>query len=155
MITWPRIQTVLVVICSCLLLSHFWSQFCFIPDADGVREGVRFIDKPQYLIFTLVTFVVSIAIIAYRRARILQVRLCIMEILMLLGYQGWIAVDFFTLKKQFNPVFTIATIFPLVCVILLLISIRHIWRDEAAAMLGDARRKAAKHSRKKKSVSLP
>lgn len=148
MITWPRIQTVLAVICSFLLLSHFWSQFCFFVDADGVREGVRFIDMPQFLIFTLVTFVVSIAIVAYRKARILQVRLCIMEILMLLGYQGWIIVDFFALK-QFDPVFTLATIFPLVCIILLLISIRHIWRDEAAAMLGEVRRKAGKNKKKK------
>jgi len=147
MITWPRIQTVLVVICSFLLLSHFWSQFCFIVGADGVREGVKFIDKPQYLIFTLVTFVLSILIVAYRKARLMQARLCIMEILILLGYQGWILVDFFTLKKQFNPVFTLATIFPLVCIILLFISIRHIWRDEAEVMLGKASRKARKRKK--------
>ena len=148
MITWPRIQTVLVIICSFLLLSHFWSQFCFVVDADGVREGVKFIDKPQYLIFTLVTFVLSVLIVAYRKARILQIRLCIMEILILLGYQGWILVDLLSLRKQFSPVFTLAAIFPLVCIILLLISIRSIWRDEAAAMLGEVSRKARRHKKR-------
>ncbi|MCF0172476.1 MAG: DUF4293 family protein [Bacteroidales bacterium] len=147
-IRWPRIQNVLLAICSALLLSMLWSDFCHAPLADGSRYSIKFTDSPQFLIFTFTTMVLGIVTIAYRKARILQIRLCIIEALLLIGYQGWIIVEFFKLKKAYS--FSIATIFPMVCIILLLIAIKYIWRDEALDLSGDLTRRYRKRIEKRK-----
>jgi len=59
-------------------------------------------------------------------------RICIINAILLFAYQIWIVWEFFKLKAAYS--FTIVSIFPIVAMILLIISIRYILRDEAAAM---------------------
>ncbi|NLD21201.1 MAG: DUF4293 domain-containing protein [Bacteroidales bacterium] len=133
---WQRFQTFLFLICACLLLSMFWSDMCYVMEpVFGGQEGelqrysIKFVNRSQFLIFTFITFALNVISILYYKARILQIRLCIMNILILLGYQIWILVYYFQFKSVYT--FTLPTIFPFVCIILLLIAMKYIWRDEA------------------------
>ncbi|MCF0164142.1 MAG: DUF4293 family protein [Bacteroidales bacterium] len=134
---WRRFQTLLLVIVAGLLLTHFWVDFCYtMVNEEGASEpvkySIRFVDRSQFLIFTLTTFMIAVTTIAYSKARLMQIRLCIMNMLLLLGYQIWIVVEFFKLKQAFT--FTIASLFPFACIVLLLLAVRYIWRDEATAI---------------------
>ena len=98
------------------------------------------------LIFTVITAALSVAAIAYRKQYILQVRVCIINMLILLGYQIWLLVAFFQLKSAYT--FTIYTLFPFVCIILHFLAIRYSWRDATDVIARDFSRKVAKKLKK-------
>ena len=83
--------------------------------------------------------------IFYYKARILQIRICIINILLLLAYQVWILVYFFEFKKVYT--FTVASLFPFVCIVLLLLAIRYIWRDESEVIAYHIIRKNKKNGK--------
>lgn len=114
----------------------FCTDMCYVmvpetgnPDGELIRYAIRFTNRSQFIIFTFVTLALSIIAIFYYKARLLQIRICIINMLLLTAYQIWLTVCFFQLKSVYT--FTIPTLFPLVCVILLIIAVRYIWRDEA------------------------
>ena len=79
---------------------------------------------------TLVSIVATIAAICLYKARMIQIRISIYNIVVMLGLQGWIAYFYF-----FNPIpgaaFTFIAILPLCAIIMTLLAIRYIGRDEA------------------------
>ncbi|MBO4764150.1 MAG: DUF4293 family protein [Bacteroidales bacterium] len=151
---WQRFQTLLLLICAGLLISMFSADMCYVmvPDADGGQEltryAIKFVNRSQFIIFTFVTMVLSVIAIFYYKARILQIRICIINILLLIAYQAWILVYYFQFKSVYK--FTVPTLFPIVCVILLLIAIRYIWRDESEVIAYHILRKSKKNGKIKK-----
>ena len=145
-ITWPRMQNVLLAISAFLILSLFWSQMCYTVDSSGVEYSIKFTEHIQFLVLTFITFALCIAAICYKKQYILQVRVCIINMLILLGYQIWLAVAFFQLKSAYT--FTIYTLFPFVCIVLHFLAIRYSWRDASVVIARDFRRKAAKKLKK-------
>lgn len=146
MITWPRMQNVLLGISAFLILTLLWSEMCYGVDAEGMRYTIKFTEHIQFLIFTIITAALSVAAIAYRKQYILQVRVCIINMLILLGYQLWLLVAFFQLKSAYT--FTIYTLFPFVCIVLHFLAIRYIWRDATDVIARDFNRKMAKKLKK-------
>lgn len=126
-----RFQTYLLFIVSGLLLAMLFCDMCSAQDV-----SIKFTEKSQFLIFSFTTFALSVITICYSKKPLLQMRLCILNSLMLLGYQIWIIVYFFKLKEQFT--FSIASLFPLISIILLVIAIRYILRDAAAIAFSEA-----------------
>ena len=151
---WQRFQTLLLLICAGLLISMFSVDMCYtmVPDSDGASEltryAIKFVNRSQFIIFTFVTMALSVVAIFYYKARILQIRICIINILLLLAYQIWILVYYFQFKEVYT--FTVATLFPLVCIILLLLAIRYIWRDESEVIAYHILRKSKKNGKIKK-----
>ena len=145
-LTWPRMQNVLLAISAFLMLSLLWSRLCYTVDMDGVEYSIKFTEHVQFLIFTLITFALCIAAICYCKQYILQIRVCIINIIILLGYQIWLVVAFFQLKSAYT--FTISALFPLVCIILIILAIRFSWKDASVVIARDFRRKAAKKLKK-------
>lgn len=145
-ITWPRMQNVLLAISAMLILTLFWSQMCYTVDSSGVEYSIKFTEHIQFLVLTFITFALCIAAICYKKQYILQVRVCIINMLILLGYQIWLAVAFFQLKSAYT--FTIYTLFPFVCIVLHFLAIRYSWRDASVVIARDFRRKAAKKLKK-------
>ena len=141
-ITWPRMQNVLLGISAFLLLSLFWSQMCYTVDASGVEYSIKFTEHIQFLILTFITFALCIAAICYKKQYILQIRVCIINMFILLGYQIWLLVAFLQLKSAWT--FTISTLFPLVCIILIVLAIRYSWRDASEVIARDFHRKVRK-----------
>ena len=146
MITWPRMQNVLLGISAFLIVTLLWSEMCYGVDAEGMRYSIKFTEHIQFLIFTVITAALSVAAIAYRKQYILQVRVCIINMLILLGYQIWLLVAFFQLKSAYT--FTIYTLFPFVCIILHFLAIRYSWRDATDVIARDFSRKVAKKLKK-------
>lgn len=146
MITWPRMQNVLLGISAFLILTLLWSEMCYGVDAEGMRYTIKFTEHIQFLIFTIITAALSVAAIAYRKQYILQVRVCIINMLILLGYQLWLLVAFFQLKSAYT--FTIYTLFPFVCIVLHFLAIRYCWRDATDVIARDFNRKMAKKLKK-------
>lgn len=152
---WQRFQTLLLLICAGLLASMFGTDMCYtMVPADGdssgelVRYAIKFVNRSQFIIFTFVTMALSVIAIFYYKARILQIRICIINILLLAAYQIWILVYYFQFKSVYT--FTLPTLFPFVCAVLLLIAIRYIWRDESEVIAYNIIRKNKKNGKIKK-----
>ena len=149
---WQRFQTLLLLICAGLLVSMFSADMCYVmvPDAGDTtgeltRFAIKFVNRSHFIIFTFVTMALCIIAIFYYKARLLQIRICIINILLLLAYQIWILVYFFEFKKIYT--FTGPSLFPFACIVLLLIAIRYIWRDESEVIAYTIIRKNKKNGK--------
>lgn len=142
---WKRIQTLLIFITTALLFCMFWMDMCKTTDPEtGARFSIGFYERSQFLIFTFTTFMLSIFAIFHYNKRLTQIRICLLNSIMLFAYQLWILVEFFlirfdgiTLSSQYT--LGIASIFPVICIILNLIAIRYIGKDEiyyAVSLIG-------------------
>lgn len=152
---WQRFQTLLLLICAGLLIAMFSVDMCYVMvPAEGSSSGeltryaIKFVNRSQFIIFTFVTLALSVIAIFYYKARVLQIRICIINILLLVAYQIWILVSFFQLKSVYT--FTVATLFPFTCIVLLLLAIRYIWRDESEVIAYHIIRKNKKNGKIKK-----
>lgn len=142
---WQRFQTLLLLIVAGLLLSMFMTDMCYTLTETG-RFAIRFIDRSQFLIFTFTTFVLAELTIANFKRRLLQIRICIINAILLTAYQIWILIEFFKLKEVYS--ITVPALFPVICVILLVLAIRYIGRDEAMVMIHGTIVKHKKNKRK-------
>ena len=147
--SWKRIQTLIIGIAAALLVSMLAMDMCYtmVPKAGaaGVMErfSIQFTERYQFMIFSFTTFALCIVAIGYYKQRIIQMRLCILNSIMLLFYQLWILGEFFF--RSFNGVamrqeFTlgIASLFPIIAIILLLVAARFIGRDEIRFTVANA-----------------
>ena len=119
-----RKQTLLLLIAFGLLITMFFSKMAY-----NSTEKFFFTQITGLLILNIIaTFLTFISIFAYRH-RIFQIRMSSMNAVMLIGYQCWIAWLFF--QRPEDSVFGISAVFPIVCVILIVLAIRFIAIDEA------------------------
>ena len=150
---WQRFQTLLLIICALLLSSLWWTDMCvavnaFAEDGSVIVDTIKFTDFLPFLILSIVCFSLTVTTIAYNTQRIIQIRLCIMNMLILTGFQLWLIVEFFKLKVAYA--FRIPTLFPFVCIVLLVLAIRYIWRDEAMVIANGVLVKTKKNKRNKR-----
>ncbi|MCF0177489.1 MAG: DUF4293 family protein [Bacteroidales bacterium] len=151
---WLRFQNLLLGACVAMLCSLFFADMCFYiekMEIDGniQKFPIAFRDSIQFALFTFITMSLSICTIAYRTKRIIQVRLCILNSLILGAYQIMILIQFFKLKELYT--FTIFSLFPFFCIVLSMLAIKFIWRDEAKALTDSieaAQRAASKNASK-------
>ena len=146
MITWPRMQNVLLGISAFLIVTLFWSEMCYGFDSEGMRYSIKFTEHIQFLVFNFITLALAIAAIYYRKQYILQVRVCIINMLILLGYQIWLLVAFFQLRSAYT--FTIYTLVPFVCITLHFIAISYSWSDATKVIANDFSKKVGKKLKK-------
>ena len=97
---WRRFQTLLLLICAGLLIAMFSADMCYVMvPAEGSASGeltryaIKFVNRSQFIIFTFVTLALSVIAIFYYKARILQIRICIINILLLVTGSGAPAVQ--------------------------------------------------------------
>lgn len=107
-------------------------QSLYLAIVIGLMVTVLFSIYNVYLPFVVlagISLAAAIATLLLFKARKVQLRLCIYNALILLGLQSWMAVFYFQNMKE--AVFPIATVFPLISIILLLLAMRGIANDEA------------------------
>ena len=121
-----RVQSLYLLASSGLLFSLFFRPLMRNLDGDTV---LKFTQYWPFLIFVIVTFVLSFFSIFIYKRRIQQMRICIYNMLVLLAFQGWIAYMYFT--KMDGVVFTISAVFPIVAGIFVFMAFRKISEDEA------------------------
>ena len=89
------------------------------------------------------TFLANLISLGLFKARMIQMRLCIISAIVLLAFQIWIGVDYF--KHMKDIVFSFTAIFPVIAAILDVLAARNIMLDEAmvqsASRLRSAKRK--------------
>ncbi len=140
--SWKRIQTFIIAAAGVLLLAMLACDLCYamVPKEGAAGEmerfTIRFTERYQFIVFSLTTFALTVITIGYWKQRILQMRLCILNSILLFFYQTWIIVEFFRLHKVFT--FTVASVFPAIAIILLLIAARFIGRDEIRFTVANA-----------------
>ena len=139
-INMPRMQNVLLGISAFLLLTLFWSRMCYTVDLDGTEYSIKFTEHIQFLVLSFITFSLCIAAICYKKQYILQIRVCIINLLI------WIIVTYFQLKSVYT--FTMYTLFPLACIILIVLAIRYSWKDATDVIARDFQRKVGKKIKK-------
>ncbi len=137
-----RIQTLFLMIAFGLIVSLFYNKLCYAPQT----EPIMYTQFTPFLILTIISAVICFFTIFIFKHRILQIRLCIFNILVLLGYQAWIAYAFFT--REPGVAFSVSAVFPIVCAILTFIAMRYIARDEAMVRAANSIRSSRRNRKK-------
>ena len=138
-----RVQSLYLLASSGLLFSLFFRPLMRNLDGDTV---LKFTQYWPFMIFVIVTFVLSFFSIFIYKRRIQQMRICIYNMLVLLAFQGWIAYMYFT--KMDGVVFTISAVFPIVAGIFVFMAFRKISEDEALVQGMNSLRDMTKNRKK-------
>ncbi|HNS30361.1 MAG TPA: DUF4293 domain-containing protein [Tenuifilaceae bacterium] len=142
-----RIQTVFLMIAFIILTFQFWFPFAEIVGTSeqhifelgfsglkNVNEGqkIAFESLPLSILMLACTAIPFITIFLYRK-RMIQIRLSIINIVLLLGLQGVFYFYYSAALKALSGSGTmkIIFVFPLVAAILTFLALRAIARDEA------------------------
>lgn len=136
-----RIQTLFLLAASGLLFSLFFNNF-----TSNTEMTVKYTEYTPFLVFTIVTFALSFITLFLWKNRMLQMRICVYNMLILLGYQGWIVYLFF--QRPENTAFSITAVFPVVAGILVFLAFRFIGRDEAIVQSMNSLRKIHKNRKR-------
>ena len=139
---WQRIQTLYLLIATSLCVWMFFAPIATVPSENGI-ESIMTYDKMTYLILlSVVTLGHMVALVTYKLL-ILQMRVTTLTILIALGLQIVLVIDFF--RAPDSLAFRYPAIFPVICVILDLLALRGIAGDQAmlesAYRLRDSKRK--------------
>jgi hypothetical protein len=129
-----RIQTLFLLGASALLTSLF-----FVTIAKSPVESVKLVQIIPLLVFNVITTAMAFITIFLFKKRMLQIRLTILNSIILIGYQGWI-VYLFVIRPE-GSAFTTPAVFPIVAAILSWLAFRYIARDEALVRASDRLRK--------------
>ncbi len=138
-----RVQSLYLLASSGLLFSLFFRPLMRNLDGETV---LKFTQYWPFLIFVIVTFVLSFFSIFIYKRRIQQMRICIYNMLVLLAFQGWIAYMYFT--RLDGVVFTISAVFPIVAGIFVFMAFRKISEDEALVQGMNSLRDMTKNKKK-------
>ena len=129
-----RIQTLFLLAATALLTSLF-----FVTIARSQVEAVKLVQIIPLLVFNVITIALSFISIFLYKKRILQLRLTILNSIILIGYQSWI-VYLFIIRPD-GSAFTTPAVFPIIAAILSWLAFRYIARDEAMVRAADRLRK--------------
>jgi hypothetical protein len=128
---WKKPHNWLIAAAALVIIVLLGMDVCHAVNPEtGVHYAVRFKDRLIYIIFIVLTFVICDVALLSAKQPFYQVFLAIVDAIVLLGFQVWILVDFFTTKLQtglrMSSVYTlsIGAVFPLIAIILLVLSVR-------------------------------
>jgi uncharacterized membrane protein (UPF0182 family) len=91
------------------------------------------------LVFNAITTAIALVSIFLYKKRVIQMRLTLLNAIILIGYQAWI-VYLFIVRPE-GSAFTTPAVFPIVAAILSWMAFRYIARDEAMVRAADRLRK--------------
>ncbi len=125
-----RIQTLFLLVAAVLMTCLF-----FYPFVDfGNNVSIEYTDiMPMMILLSAITFIAYVNIFLYRR-RMVQIRLCMLNSLILLALQGYIIYYIVAYNAEIalsGGVFSLTAAFPLIAAILTFMALRYIARDEA------------------------
>ncbi len=130
---WKKLQTWLLIATAIVIAAMGAADFCWTL-APGTSEkfSLKFIEHRQFLIMIFVTFLLAVITFFHYDKRLMQIRLCLLNSLILFGFQIWILVEFFVIHHK-DSGFTLSpgSVLPLIAIILYAISSRLIIKDEA------------------------
>lgn len=128
---WKKPHNWLIAAAALIIIVLLGMDVCHAVNPEtGVHYAIRFKDRLIYIIFIVLSFVISDVTLLSAKQPFYQVFLAITNAILLLGFQIWILVDFFTTKLpsglRLSSVYSlsIGAVFPLVAIILLVLAVR-------------------------------
>lgn len=128
---WKKPHNWLIAAAALLVIALLGMNVCHAVNPEtGIHYAVAFKDRLIYILFIVLSFIISDVTLLSARKPFYQVFLAIVNAIVLLGFQIWIFVDFFTTKLQtglkMSSVYTLSVgaVFPLVAIILLVLAVR-------------------------------
>jgi hypothetical protein len=101
-----------------------------------------------FIVLAAVSFAVSFSGIFLFRKRVLQMRFCIYDIIILIAFQIWIGYLFF--RRVPGTTFSITSVFPIIASILVYLAFRYIEKDELLVRSSNSFRDISREMKKKK-----
>ena len=142
---WKKPHNWLIAAAGLLVIVLLGLNVCHAVNPEtGVYYSVRFTDRLIYILFIVLSFIISDVTLLSAKKPFYQVFLAITNAIVLLGFQIWILVDFFTTKLQtglrMSSVYTlsIGAIFPLVAIVLLVFAVRYAADEGTAQRIAEA-----------------
>lgn len=139
---WQRIQTLYLAIATVLIGSLFFSKAATIIAPNGDEAAIMYYEKTAYLLFAIMVFMANAIALFSFKARILQMRLCVLTSILLFAFQIWLGIDF--IRNREEMVFSFTIVFPVIAMILDLLAARNIALDEAMVQSAYRLRKSKK-----------
>ena len=144
---WKKPHNWLIAAAALLIIVLLGMDVCHAVNPD---TGVLFKDRLIYIVFIVLSFFISDVALLSAKQPFYQVFLCITNAIVLLGFQIWIFVDFFTTKLpsglKMSTVYSlsIGSIFPLIAIVLLVIAVRLAANEGTAQRIARAFEKTRK-----------
>ncbi len=143
-----RLQSLFLLISAILLLILLWTPLAILQIDENTfyevyTKGYIFENEVQYSyslwIFNAITVLMAIITIFLYKNRILQMRICIYNFILLLGLQGVVAYTIYATASNLKAEIFLqyAAILPILSAILHLIAFRYIKRDEELVKAAD------------------
>ena len=139
---WQRIQTLYLGISTALIFSMFFCIFATIIGPDGADVTIRYSEKMSYLTLLIMLITSHIAATASFKTFFLQARVSVIAGLLAIGFQIWLAIDFFINRN--GMVFNVTILFPLAAAALDFMAAKRSMVDELTIQSVKSVRKARK-----------
>ena len=107
---WKRIQTLYLAISTGLLISLFLCRYATDMSSSGRDAVIMYYDYLPYLLMLITLLTANIIALSAFKSPMLQARISIISALAALGFQIWLAVDFFRYTGQMT--FSVSMLFP-------------------------------------------
>lgn len=128
---WKKPHNWLIAAAALLIVVLLGMDVCHAVNPEtGVRYAVAFRDRLVYILFIVLSFILSDVTLLSAKKPFYQVFLAVVHAIVLLGFQAWVFFDFFTTKLpsglKMSHVYTLSVgaVFPLVAIVLLVLAIR-------------------------------
>ena len=139
---WQRIQTLYLGISTALIFSMFFCIFATIIGPDGAEVTIRYSEKLSYLTLLIMLMTSHIAATASFKTFFLQARVSVIAGLLAIGFQIWLAIDFFINRN--DMIFNVTALFPLAAAALDFMAAKRSMVDEMTVQSVKSVRKARK-----------
>ncbi len=125
---WQRIQTLYLALACGIVAALFFSPLAVAIGDGGAQETINFTDNIYFLCLMISIALANLLALILFKHRGLQMRVTVIAGLLLLGFQIWLAVRYFTAPQ--GIVFKFTAILPLVAAILDFLALRGILADQ-------------------------
>ena len=127
-VMWQRIQTLYLALACGIVAALFFIPLAVAIGDGGAQETIYFTDNVYFLCLMISIALASVAALILFKHRGLQMRVTVIAILLLLGFQIWLATRYFTAPE--GIVFKFTAILPLIAAALEALALRGILADE-------------------------
>lgn len=144
---WQRVQTLYLAISTILIAVMLFSNEAVCLGSDGaVADAIRFTDKVSHLIMLIIILLLNFMALTIVKHRVFQMRTAVLAAIITLALQIWIVLDYFSIHEVY--VFKLPAIFPVVCIILDVLTARAILADQLLVESSGSLRKSRAERRK-------
>lgn len=119
---YKKIQTYLIGAATILTASMFFCRLATIIGPEGDDLSIMYYEKPPFIVMLIMLLSAGVCALFSYKSPLLQSRVCMISVLMLVGFQLWLGIDFMKYHKEL--IFSPTILFPLVSAALNLVAAR-------------------------------